>query len=348
MTVRAYYADLGIELPAWPTREAPVRCFAQPDAHNRGDRSPSCSVNLASGAWNCHGCGAHGGAYDAALATSHSPRTAMQLLVTHGLAEPYDPGHPTPDRPPTPPRPTTVSLGTPQPTETRALAADERDVQHWAEMLDADSRLIRQLALRRGWSSRAIRELNIGFDGTRITIPIRGWDGALRGVLRYDPFGRRDPKMLAVPGTRLGLVPNPAREPSDRVILVEGPPDMLAARSCGLPAIAVPGMSAWQPTWSKLLTGRNVTIVMDCDAPGRRVANEIATTLRPASIQTEVVDLWPDRSDGYDLTDRILDHRRARAGSRAPRTLSALLRPVPPVHPKRTRVRARSTREVAP
>ena len=89
--VRAFYAALGIELPAWSTRDAPVRCFAQPDAHQHADRSPSCSVNLASGAWNCHGCGAHGGAYDAALATGHSPRSAMELLIAHGLAEPRAP-----------------------------------------------------------------------------------------------------------------------------------------------------------------------------------------------------------------------------------------------------------------
>jgi len=61
--VRAFYTTLGIELPGWPKLEAPIRCFAQADAHHYNDRSPSCSVNLASGAWNCHGCGAHGGAY---------------------------------------------------------------------------------------------------------------------------------------------------------------------------------------------------------------------------------------------------------------------------------------------
>ena len=73
--VRAFYTTLGIELPGWPKLEAPIRCFAQPDAHNHNDRSPSCSVNLASGAWNCHGCGAHGGAYDAALAArAHTTR----------------------------------------------------------------------------------------------------------------------------------------------------------------------------------------------------------------------------------------------------------------------------------
>ena len=72
--VRAFYQALGIELPGWPKLEAPTRCFAQPDAHNHADRSPSCSINLASGAWNCHGCGAHGGAYDAALASRPARR----------------------------------------------------------------------------------------------------------------------------------------------------------------------------------------------------------------------------------------------------------------------------------
>ncbi len=73
--VRGFYGALGIQLPAWATREAPVRCFTHADAHNRADRTPSCSVNLASGAWNCHGCGARGGAYDAAL--GYRPHTTL-------------------------------------------------------------------------------------------------------------------------------------------------------------------------------------------------------------------------------------------------------------------------------
>ena len=44
-------------------------------------------------------------------------------------------------------------------------------------MLDDDSRLIRQLALKRAWGDRVIRELEIGFDGARITIPIRDAHG---------------------------------------------------------------------------------------------------------------------------------------------------------------------------
>jgi hypothetical protein len=330
--VRALYAALGIELPAWSRAEAPVRCFAQPDAHNRADHSPSCSVNLTSGAWNCHGCGAHGGAYDAAHVAGHTPRSAISLLIRYGLAEPRTPSGP--------PRPTTARIPptkspTPPPTNVvpSTLTADEDDVQRWAERLHHNSRLVRRLMLERASGSRAIGELHVGFDGARITIPVRNTHGLLQGVLRYDPFGRRDPKMLAVPGTRLGLVPHPAAERFERILLVEGPPDLIAARSCGLAAIAIPGTSAWQPAWAQLLAGKRVTIVMDCDSPGREAAHEIATSLGQVAEAVEIVDLWPDRHDGYDLTDRILERRRSRSGLPVARTIASLLRPVPHRHP---------------
>jgi Toprim domain len=320
--VRAFYTTLGIELPGWPKLEAPVRCFAQPDAHNHADRSPSCSVNLASGAWNCHGCGARGGAYDAALALGLLPRQAMDLLITNGLAEPRS-HTPTRYRGTPAAKPATVVRA--KPSRPRLAHADA-DVQSWAKDLDANCRLIRRLMLERAWSPRIMRALQIGFDGSRLTIPIRTARGNLRGVLRYDAFGRRDPKMRAAFGTRLGLIPHPAGEASNHIILVEGPSDMICARSAGLTAIAVPGTNAWHPAWSELLASRRVTIVMDCDAPGRRAAREIAASLDRTADAVEVVDLCPDREDGYDLTDRILEcHQIRRCSGNSVRTVRALL-----------------------
>jgi hypothetical protein len=84
--VRGFYQALGIELPGWSRREASVACFSRPDAHAHGDRDPSCSVNVETGAWRCWGCGAAGGAYDAALACGRDPRGAIELMITHGLA----------------------------------------------------------------------------------------------------------------------------------------------------------------------------------------------------------------------------------------------------------------------
>ena len=197
-------------------------------------------------------------------------------------------------------------------------------------MLDDDSRLVRRLILERAWAPRIMRALQVGFDGARITFPVRNAQGHLRGMLRYDAFGRRDPKMRAVAGTRLGLIPHPSAEASDHIILVEGPPDMIAARSAGLPAVAIPGTHAWHPGWAQLLTGRRVTIVMDCDAPGRRAAEEIAASLDETADSAEVVDLWPGRDDGYDLTDRILECRRIKPFSpRVARTVRELLAPHP-------------------
>ena len=122
------------------------------------------------------------------------------------------------------------------------------------------------------WSRATLLELGCGWERGRVTIPIREGDGGLRGVLRYAPSHDRAPKMLAARGTRLGLIPHPAAEPSTWVVLVEGPPDMISARSRGLPAIAVPGDDAWEPEWARLLAGRHVSVVFDCDRAGRDAA----------------------------------------------------------------------------
>ena len=134
-------------------------------------------------------------------------------------------------------------------------------------------------------------------------IPIRDRRGELPGVLRYAPSHDRAPKMLAVRGTRLGLIPHPAAEPSRWVVLVEGPPDMISAHSRGLPAIALPGDDAWEPEWAQLLRGRHVSIVFDSTRPGRDAAARIAGDLEAAAVRGSIVDLAPNRHDGYDLTD---------------------------------------------
>jgi len=345
--VRAFYASIGIELPARATLNATVRCFAQPDTHQHGDSSPSCSVSLGSGAWNCHGCGARGGAYDAAREAGHAPCSAMELLVAHGLAEPRRADHRPTDRPARHAPPARLAHRAPAPVAIRSFAAHEEDIASWAATLEDNSRLTHRLALERAWGIRVIRQLQIGFDGVRITIPVRDAQGALQGVCRYDPFGPREPKMLALPGTRLGLIPHPVRIAQKHVVLVEGPPDMIAACSCGLAAIAVPGTSAWQPAWAGQLTGKHVTLVMDCDPPGRAAAANIAASLSAAGIPVDVVDLTPGGSDGYDLTDRILESRRQHPGSLNARAIAALLRPVPAVSDTRTRARVRNTQEAA-
>jgi hypothetical protein len=61
----------------------------------------------------------------------------------------------------------------------------------------------------------------------------------------------------------------------------------------------------------------------------------------------EIVDLWPDRHDGYDLTDRILERRRSRPGLSVAGTIGSLLRSVPHRHPNTKRARAAEPRRAS-
>ena len=152
--VRAFYAMLGIEFPVWSKLEAPAHCFAQPDAHNRRDRSPSCSVNLASGAWNCHGCGAQrrrlrrrarprpltalrDGVDDRARTRRASRPEHRRLAETRTCRR----------------QPHSATYG----HASRHGPACRRRARRavWGETLDADSRLVRRLALERAWGTRA-------------------------------------------------------------------------------------------------------------------------------------------------------------------------------------------------
>jgi hypothetical protein len=320
--IRGFYAALAIRLPPRSERNACVRCFANPDAHRREDRDPSLSVRLIDGVWNCHACGARGGPYDAAIAQGHSTRSAMDLLVAYGLAERRPRRHGASNRSAVAARPAATRPAQcaqrPFALASRArLRVGEGDLAGWQAALASRPSLVNRLVRARAWRYEAMRELELGFDRGRITIPIRTRNGQLRGVLRYRPNGR--PKMLAVDGTRLGLIPHPAVEPSEHVLLVEGPPDMIAGRSRGLPAIAVPGDHSWRAEWAPLLAGRRVTVVSDADAPGRELATRIAGDLHGVVSELVAVDLAPGREDGYDLTDWLLEHQVALTLEQLPR-----------------------------
>jgi hypothetical protein len=312
--IRGYYQQLGIQLPDNSRTNVSVRCFADPSAHRREDRDPSCSVNLVSGLWKCHGCGARGGPQNAALAKGHTPRSALDLMIAYGLIEPgarlrtarelLDAPRRTP---PARARTRARARETEPVAERPTLQVTEQDIARWEATLSRRPSLIARLARDRGWLYPTMRALELGLDRGRITIPIRNAHGLLRGLLRYQPEHTGRPKMLAELGSRLGLAPHPAAETSERILLVEGPPDMIAARSRDLAAIAVPGDHAWQPAWAELLAGRHVTIVMDADKQGRAAAQRIASDLGDHA-EVQLVELAPQRTDGYDLTDWLLEH----------------------------------------
>ncbi|HEV2771638.1 MAG TPA: DUF3631 domain-containing protein [Thermoleophilaceae bacterium] len=292
MSAPAFYADLGIGLPDRGGPNLQVRCFASPEAHRREDHNPSCSVNGETGAYCCHGCGAKGGPYDAAVTLGKSPAEAMELLRRHGLAD-DDGEQPAPQSRPKPkaaPRPSQAALDS------------------YRGALEADAEALARLETLRGWTADAVRALGLGLDGARVVFPVRDADGALVNLLRHlpDPKGRNGgPKLLAESGCRRDLFPAPETLEGDETWLVEGEPDAVAAHSLGLAAVAVPGANGWRPEWAERFAGRRVVVLLDCDHGSREAAGQFARDLLEHAAEVCVLDLDPTRDDGHDLGDEL-------------------------------------------
>lgn len=289
MSVRGFYAALDIALLECNGREAGVRCFANPDAHTHADRNRSASVNLDSGVWCCHGCGAGGGPYDAALVLGMAPREAMVLLKRHGLVSDDD------DR--------RASASKPR------LAVTEAQVERYRDALIADEAALERLRELRGWTVPALERFDVGLDGGRVTFPLRDSEGALVGLARYapDPKRRNGVKLIAAPGSRRELFPAPEAVQGSPLFIGEGEGTALSCLSVDLSAVGIGGVQGWRSEWAGRFTRREVVVCMDCDDKGREAAERVAYDLAGRAASVRVLDLDTGRSDGYDVADFLRD-----------------------------------------
>lgn len=311
MTAIAFYAALGVALAAGSGDERTVACFACPERHANADATPSCSVNVHHGAFYCHGCGTGGGAYDAAVGRGLAPLAAMDLLRAHGLVRGDHTGRA---------RGGHQAVGNASQGRSSTLAASTAppvavpsrvEVSRWAAALAADTAMLTRLRDRKGWQLPAITEFGIGWDGERITIPIRDGHGAVVNLVRYRPGGGT-PKSCALRGRERALFPAPewyaARDLAHPVYIVEGEPDAISARSFGLVVVGVPGATGWKSRWASRFDGLDVRILADHDAPGARLGAAVASDLASHAASVDVLS-WsrvvdPAKlCDGYDFAD---------------------------------------------
>ncbi len=186
-------------------------------------------------------------------------------------------------------------------TEADLAAAQQRLLSH--------DRLLDRLLELRGWTPAVMARLGLGFDGERVLIPCRDSAGVLQGAVRYLPGDRSAGarKLLAPKGTRRDLFPPPETlDPDARIYLCEGEPDAITGHELGLQATGVPGVNGWKVDWAQRFAGRDVVLCFDCDEPGRKAAEKVATLLR-GHADVRVLDLEADRTDGFDLSDAFAE-----------------------------------------
>jgi hypothetical protein len=164
--IHGYYAALGIQLPSWTAADVSVRCFAGPEAHRRDDHDPSCSINLTHGAWNCHGCGASGGPYDAAIHQGCTSRTAIDLMIRHGLTQRRAPAPRQRQRQPSNDHSASICPQIDRPGPAARLTVTDADISRWRRALESDPALIERLMRERGWELDTIHELELGVESS--------------------------------------------------------------------------------------------------------------------------------------------------------------------------------------
>lgn len=327
--VRGFYAELGIELPAWAKGNATTQCFANPEDHKHGDRDKSCSVSLEHGAWQCHGCGASGGASDAAKEKGYSVADAVALVERHGLPTNSNGNGRTADIPRlrAPQRQQEVkgcALALGGVRDSATVPTDE-ELSHAQERLLNNSVLVARLWQIKAFSADAMRRLGLAwetaelagrlgfkFDGGRILFPICDEHGKLYALARYLPGDKRDGKKKVVAHGSRGLFPAPESLPPSEdgkpLYLVEGETKVPALATLGLPVVGFPGISSaatvdqWAPRFGR---HRAIVVVTDCDDQGREKAKLIAEALAGQGGDVRYLDIDESRSDGYDIADYV-------------------------------------------
>jgi hypothetical protein len=118
--------------------------------------------------------------------------------------------------------------------------ANSDDLAGWQDTLAADVDVITELARQHAWSMPRCSNLELGVDRARITIPVRDAERRLIGLLRYQPAPRcGELKMLPQPGLAGRIFRTRGRTFGESPTS-SGETHTVAARSRGLPAIAVP------------------------------------------------------------------------------------------------------------
>ena len=120
------------------------------------------------------------------------------------------------------------------------------------------------------------------------------WDGTQ--WLNGKPAGPKTPYRL----------PELLAAPAAVVYFVEGEKDAdaLANKACVVATSMSEGASAkWAPELTPYFKDRRVVILPDADAPGRKHAQKVAAALYDVAASIKVVDLYPERTDGHDVSD---------------------------------------------
>jgi hypothetical protein len=303
MEYEGYYAHFfDGPLIANDDNEVVVNCSWHPWNVGSDDDNPSMYVNIETGKYQCFSCPAdgwlrRGGDAEAFAMAWHDVDYGTAKALVQALLEGVD----------------------------AAFPIAESAVLSWQKALQSAPEIVAALKERRHLVDDSIARCELGWDGSRVVIPIRNYRGDVANCRRYSLAKKPkhkmvslDPYALTVPGDatvytirygRARLYPFDEALNTGPVAIMAGEWDTILARQLGVPAICTTGGEGhWDDGFTRFFRDRDVTICYDVDAAGRAAAQRLGGLLAPVAKRIGVVELPIVAPANADFTDYVAQH----------------------------------------
>lgn len=253
--------------------------------------SPSASMNAETGVWNCLK-GNHGGSIYHLVQDLKKER-GFDIRRESMRGRHADPAYSEKVQ-----NRLNNTSGTPLPGEDT--------IEKWASALLSNKTRLKALMEQRGFERKTIIEWQLGWDGSRYTIPVRDADGVLVNVRRYQMGGGHTNKMLNLPGHGSAALfrPDILRD-NDRIVVTEGETDCILLNQTGIPAVThTAGAATFRTQWAGQFIDKDVWICYDADDAGRKGAKRVQDILSEFARNVFIISI-PQTTKGADVTDFI-------------------------------------------
>jgi len=286
-TVRAAFSRYAV---GEESEDGEQRMFCPICEDPESSKTPSASMDADKGVWNCLKGNHGGGIY--ALVQDLKKERGFDIRAESMRGRHSDPSYT---------KAVQERLGnssTPLPPQSQ--------IEKWAQALLSNQTKLKAVMDQRGFDRKTIIAWELGWDGSRITIPVRDEHGDLVNVRRYQMGGGHSNKMLNLPGhgTAVLFRPDILRD-AQEVVITEGETDCILLNQTGIPAVThTAGAGTFRAAWAQSFVDKDVWICYDADDAGRKGAKRVESILKEFARNVFVINL-PMTTKGADITDYI-------------------------------------------
>ncbi|MBE0426353.1 MAG: DUF927 domain-containing protein [Nitrospirae bacterium] len=247
------------------------------------DTTPSLSINLETGLWNCFGCDKHGNAiqFVQKLFDLNFPEACERVITDHNLFTKTNKKIE---------KKSTAKI-------PRYLNLEQIKAIHGQLLKTPDA--LKKIQIKYGLSIETIKKYLIGYQNKHFMIPAE---------IEPGKWLFKEHKGQQSKGAKACIYPGEIIDKKlPHIIICEGELKALLLNQLEFPAVCgTAGAGTWKEEWNALFREMNVILAFDNDAPGKRGSRKVAESLRGTAKNIKVI-AWPADLDGStekkDITD---------------------------------------------